>query len=1624
MSATRGGDVKYRDKVSVRVNVKLILAVVAVLLVSGVGSYFLRNFWIDRNSGALLARAEKRQANDDLAGAITDIGHYLKLRPKDYDAMLKLATWIESGKPTQQSALRLHRILGEYLTQDPSRNDVRKRFVKLSVQMQRYREVLDEQLPLLKDEVVSDPELLDNIDRCYVATEAFDKSAQLCRQAITNDEENPSNYTRLVRLLEVHGSKLKETDVDSLSSSFRVAAVGDAPSKNVDAPAPDKAEAVEELIRKVLAEMLDKARPEEIDARVAMASHNYLRNELDEAEKNVAAALKRDPDNREANVLAIDIALRRRDRALADRDSDAAAAARAKAQQLAQTAITRPNADWRIYLILGRLALEDRNIDGAEENYSKAIEAAKQIVEARPATEQSSADSITILFRSNWALSDLLLSSMVQKDPARREKALQRLDEVAETLQNLKVRPVLIELLAARRLAADRKWSQAADQLEKLRPDLEAFPDQVRAIDETLVECYDQLQNPDMKAKAYERGLQTDPTWIAGRLGLASLKASQGQEQAALDQLGQASQSGLLAVSSLRMRMNQQMRRPPEKRDWTAIEKAVTAAEKSDRWNPDAAALRAELLFLQGKPDEAEKHMAEACDRNPENLALAERRIGFVLAQTQVPADQRVAQAQPLLDAARQKFGDQPALRILNAQLVVLENPQGAEARLRGLADNVDELTTAQRVLVYRGLMAYAESAGASGLAIELAERAALLEPDNVENLMQLAIAALNQNDDARLTAAVEKIRKVEGAKGPNSSFLQGALKMREARKLLSDPNQNSTANEDPAVRKKRLELVEEARVALTEAVASRQSWALAHRMLGGALLQLGRESEAHEEFQKALQNGDRSRETVMVIASYLQRNKKDEEIVELIRSVEEFSPLLVPEEVARAGVASAIRINQLKVADQFSENIQTQTLTDKITRAQLLMARREKPAEVETLLREATEMGPDQPLAWYTRTAFLIRENRREEAEKVVNEAMAALPAEPQSQRLLTLGILNEILGDLTKADALLGESHGKDTHKLAAINEHINFYLRHGQVNQARALLKLLLAPDSGLTDEQRALASRVAAELQGVAATTYTEFEEAVRSLGGEKDLATVAPADLRSLAQVLSRSRLRRDQLRLIDVLKQLDEADSGLKVAEQRQLAWLYEQNDRRDDAFKIYRKLQAADQTDVLAISAFIQAAAEEKNPGRELISELEQAVERLRTLEPRSFRSALGQSRLFALQDQPEKAANELNRFLENLKETPPPLLFRELVSLRRDAATVQALQESFTKLEPQKVRGYLASIQQLRNGNDPDAAAAALRTPLGNRAVQEKLRGEFIKLVAQVFEGMKRPDDAEAAYKRLVAESSPENSTEGATALASFYARIGRIQDGLALCKELEDRIPAAVFSQLIVAVARAGKADSEVCAGIEQQLIGRLKAISSQRVEQPAQDAPRAVRQAYARSVAEWNDAVERVSLSLADLYDFQARFDQASKVYEELLRRNPNQVVALNNLAWIESFNSDAARKANALKLVNRAIELAGPLPDLLDTRAVVSINLGQPSAAVADLTQALNEVARPTLWLHLAVAQLKAGARDAAATTFKKAQDAGLDPASLHPLEVAMHDELQKAFGSRGGATAG
>jgi Tfp pilus assembly protein PilF len=151
-----------------------------------------------------------------------------------------------------------------------------------------------------------------------------------------------------------------------------------------------------------------------------------------------------------------------------------------------------------------------------------------------------------------------------------------------------------------------------------------------------------------------------------------------------------------------------------------------------------------------------------------------------------------------------------------------------------------------------------------------------------------------------------------------------------------------------------------------------------------------------------------------------------------------------------------------------------------------------------------------------------------------------------------------------------------------------------------------------------------------------------------------------------------------------------------------------------------------------------------------------------------------------------------------------------------------------------------------------------------------------------------------------------------------------------------------------------------------------------------------------------------------LHLSELYSQRSRWDEAEAMYRRILKpeNEPKNIVALNNLAWLlAQRSSDPQKHREALMRIESAVAGIGRRADLLDTRGLVQMKLGDTAAALADFRDAVADMPSPAHLFHLARAHYRSSDKTNAFKLLKMAQEQGLQASLLHPSEQSEYQRM-------------
>ena len=170
-------------------------------------------------------------------------------------------------------------------------------------------------------------------------------------------------------------------------------------------------------------------------------------------------------------------------------------------------------------------------------------------------------------------------------------------------------------------------------------------------------------------------------------------------------------------------------------------------------------------------------------------------------------------------------------------------------------------------------------------------------------------------------------------------------------------------------------------------------------------------------------------------------------------------------------------------------------------------------------------------------------------------------------------------------------------------------------------------------------------------------------------------------------------------------------------------------------------------------------------------------------------------------------------------------------------------------------------------------------------------------------------------------------------------------------------------------------------------------------------------------YYTMVDDWFDIGEQESpesrslvIQRAGFEEMRGDFDAAIELYERSLEMGQlnyqQEALVYNNMAYLMALQG----KCEARDLVDKAIELTGPISTLLDTRGMAYLACDQPQMAIADLRRTLLDGDQPVFLYHLALAYDAGENEGQAREKLQGAVDEGL---SLYDLLRPEQEQLNR-----------
>lgn len=240
----------------------------------------------------------------------------------------------------------------------------------------------------------------------------------------------------------------------------------------------------------------------------------------------------------------------------------------------------------------------------------------------------------------------------------------------------------------------------------------------------------------------------------------------------------------------------------------------------------------------------------------------------------------------------------------------------------------------------------------------------------------------------------------------------------------------------------------------------------------------------------------------------------------------------------------------------------------------------------------------------------------------------------------------------------------------------------------------------------------------------------------------------------------------------------------------------------------------------------------------------------------------------------------------------------------------------------------------------------------------------------------------EAEKFYKKIV-----DKKPSDAMSYAEFLSATPQIDRCIELLKEYRDDMPWLQFQRVVRGVLKNTRSTPEHLLQIQE--------LAEKRVTKPRE--------------------ATLVALLVADIMSWRGDFKSSIEKYREVLQREKDNVVALNNLAFVLALSS--TNLDEAMRLISRAMEIGGPMDALYDTRGYIQLVSGNAEAASADFEKSIVENENAERRFHAAVAYAQLKKLDAAKKSLTRADEIGLILQDMHPVErqmlVNLRQELEK-----------
>jgi len=628
--------------------------------------------------------------------------------------------------------------------------------------------------------------------------------------------------------------------------------------------------------------------------------------------------------------------------------------------------------------------------------------------------------------------------------------------------------PTATTYLEGRLAMAESDWISASRKFESIRLGQLGTSKFRVLININLGRCYRQLRHSAREIAAYQRAEQLGVLPVDVKLELAEALLRAGESKAATLRYRRLIQRPGVSSRLAQLLIQEVLRKPKQKRDWTRVEKMLALADRDPANLIDVLLLRTRVLTAKGEVSTAGRLLRRSADRHPGQVRLWVALAGFQ--ENYGDADK----ALKVLDEAQKHLGIRVELWLARVKIQTRVGDADAKAALLRLSAARNRFAPANQGRLLRSLAQAYQILGELDQAVEFCKLAVKLQPNDLDSWRRLVELALRQGDSKKAEKFLAEIRRIEGPDGPYWRMGEAARLI-----LLAENGQLSGLSK--------------ARRLLMQAAAELRRSPRVSSALARVEELDGNEEGAIDYYAQAIDQGEVDPRVVARLIRLLNQRRQFVRAADILSLFQERSRQPLSGSLERLAVEVAIRTKDfdhvLELARQGIES-QPRDAQAQIFLGQALLAAG-KTKEAERALRTAVNFDRTQPGPWIALVQFLARTKRIDQAEIAIREAAKHLT---QRQAPLALATCCEAVGEWHLAEQHLGKALRLGGNTSLARWRLAGFYLRRGLNTRAEELMMTLLDPDT------HAPKSIVRAARRGVAIilssrSDYHEFQQAL-------------------------------------------------------------------------------------------------------------------------------------------------------------------------------------------------------------------------------------------------------------------------------------------------------------------------------------------------------------------------------------------------------------------------------------------------------------------------------------------------------------------------------------------------